>query len=57
MIKLSDVAIFLGLLALGAGLALAFGGGRLSQAALGIVGIGGGTLVGTRIRERRNRRR
>ncbi|MFE4455027.1 hypothetical protein [Streptomyces sp. NPDC056796] len=53
MIKLSDIAIFVGCLAFGAVLALVLGNGFLGQAALGIFGIGGGTLVGTRIRERR----
>ncbi|MEV4880327.1 hypothetical protein [Streptomyces cyaneofuscatus] len=51
-IRLSDIALLVGLLAVGGGLAVLLGGGRPSQAALGFFGIGGGAFVGTRIRER-----
>ncbi|SCE24728.1 hypothetical protein GA0115243_109346 [Streptomyces sp. ScaeMP-e83] len=53
MIKLSDIAIFVALLAIGGVLAVLFGGGWQSQASLVVFGIGGGALVGTRIRQRR----
>ncbi|MFJ7061182.1 hypothetical protein ACK8N7_14010 [Streptomyces griseobrunneus] len=52
-IKPSGITLFVGLLAVGGGLAVLLGGGWPSRAALGLFGIGGGAFVGTRIRERR----
>ncbi|MFE2295151.1 hypothetical protein [Streptomyces sp. NPDC059452] len=52
MIRLSDIVLLVGLLAVGGGLAVLLGGGWQSQAALAFFGIGGGAFVGTRIRQR-----
>ncbi|MFJ9685695.1 hypothetical protein ACIRRX_08415 [Streptomyces bacillaris] len=51
----SDVALSVGLLAVGGLLAPAFRGTWASRAALGFLGIGGGAFAGTRIRERGGR--
>lgn len=54
--KLSDLLIFVGVLAVGGALALLLGGGLPSQAVMTLASIGSGAYVGTRMRERRKSR-